>query len=350
MAEMPVVLIPSLEPKDGLISYVKEMMDSGFDRIVVVDDGSGPAYRAIFDSLEQLGCTVLHHLVNRGKGDALKTGYDWIGEHCSDRIGVLTADSDGQHRTADCRRVAEALASGDNALWLGSRDFNLPDVPPKSRFGNRTTSRVFQLLYGQYLPDTQTGLRAFRMEELPFMAGVAGDRYEYEMNVLIASARRKLPIRTLTIETVYENNNEGTHFHPIRDSWRIYKVILGSFLKFIASSLFCFTIDQLLANLLQDWLQNVFISGYGARVVSSTLNYLINRNVVFKEKGSAGQSAWRYAVLCVGVITASNVLVKLLTSIGMVYWLAKMLVDSMLYFVNYFVQKGWVFAERKDRA
>ncbi len=350
MAEMPVVLIPSLEPKDELISYAKEMMDSGFDRIVIVDDGSGPAYRGIFDELEELGCTVLHHLVNRGKGAALKTGYDWIGEHCSDRVGVLTADSDGQHKAADCRRVAEAMAEGENALWLGSRDFNLPNVPPKSRFGNRTTSRVFQLLYGQYLPDTQTGLRAFRMEELPFMAGVAGDRYEYEMNVLIDSARRKLPMRTITIETVYENNNEGSHFHPIRDSWRIYKVILGSFLKFIASSLFCFTIDQILANLLYAWMGNEYISGYGARVVSSTINYLINRNVVFKEKGSAGQSAWRYALLCVAVISASNVLVQLLTSVGMVYWLAKMLVDSMLYFVNYFVQKGWVFAERKDRA
>ena len=73
-------------------------------------------------------------------------------------------------------------------------NFNLDHVPPKSRHGNKITSAVFRLLYGVYLPDTQTGLRAFRMADLPFMLDVPGERFEYEMQVLIACARAKLPL------------------------------------------------------------------------------------------------------------------------------------------------------------
>ncbi len=357
MSQLPVVLIPSLQPDERLVTYVKELKTAGFEDIVVVDDGSGREYRAVFDRVEEAGCTVLHHLVNRGKGAALKLGYDWIGEHLPDCMGVLTADSDGQHTVADCLKVSEALHTGENALYLGSRDFSLPHVPPKSRFGNRCTSTVFKWLYGVWLPDTQTGLRAFRREELPFMAAVSGARYEYEMTVLIECARRKLPMVPITIETVYEDGNEGTHFHPIRDSWRIYKVILGNFFKFIASSLSCFILDQGIAALLRDMLlpamgmntvERIFVSGYGARLCSSIVNYLINRNVVFREKGDGKRSALRYFLLCVLIICLSNLGVYLLDSIGMAPALAKILCDLLLYFLSYQVQNRWVFAEKEQ--
>ena len=147
--------------------------------------------------------------VNRGKGVALKTGYRYIMENLPDITGVITADADGQHTVTDCLRLAEKLEDGQKALYLGSRDFNLECIPPKSRSGNKITSAVFKLLYGQYLPDTQTGLRAFRKEELPFMTEVEGERYEYEMKVLIACSRARISMIPVTIETIYENNKIG---------------------------------------------------------------------------------------------------------------------------------------------
>ena len=361
--KLPVVLIPSLEPDDRLPAYVTELMANGFERIVVVNDGSSADYQPVFDRIAALGATVLGYEVNHGKGYALKHGCQWILEHEPDCTGVLTADADGQHTVPDCLRLAEALASDSAALWLGSRDFNLPSIPPKSRFGNKCTSAVFKLLYGVWLPDTQTGLRAFRREELPFMIGVPGDRYEYEMNVLIASARRKLPIRTMTIETIYEDNNAGTHFHPIRDSWRIYKVILGSFLKFMGSSIVCFLVDYGLFNLFFYWLfPTVFgISlsarlplslgtfdnrSYTARLFSSTLNFVLNRNLVFRAKGAKG-AWWRYVVTVVVVIILSTLGIKGLAALGVPEWLAKLLCDTMLYFLSYRVQQRWVFAEKE---
>ena len=325
----PVILIPSLEPDDRLPAYVEKLQSQGFEDIVVVDDGSGPSFRPVFDRIAaREGCHVLRHEVNRGKGAGLRTGYAFIEKELPACTAVITADADGQHTVEDCARLSEALRQGENALYLGSRAFSLENVPPKSRFGNRCTSTVFKLLYGQWLPDTQTGLRAFRREELGFMQGVEGDRYEYEMNVLIACARRKLPMIPVTIETVYENGNEGSHFHPIRDSWRIYKVILGSFLRFMGVSLICFVLDQGLAAVLRNWLlpaagiaalsvKNIQFSGYGARLVSSVVNFCLNRRLVFRSQGKAHGQMLRYAVLCVAIITLSNWGVQALLAVGM---------------------------------
>ncbi len=354
-AEQAVILIPSLEPDERLPAYIQKLKEGGFAHIVVIDDGSSEKYQPIFEEVDAVEDTVvLHHEVNKGKGVALKTGYKYIMENMPDITGVITADADGQHTVADCLHLAEQLEKGERALYLGSRDFNLENVPPKSRSGNKITSVIFKLLYGQYQPDTQTGLRAFRKEELPFMAEVEGERYEYEMKVLIACSRALIPMIPITIETIYENENEGTHFHPIRDSWRIYKVIFGSFIKFMSVSLICFLIDQLLALVLRKWILppvgfargsmlNLQISGWGARLVSSVINFIMNKNLVFKMKGKAGKPALKYAILCIAIITISNAGVWALGKIGMADWLAKILMDTMLYFLSYRFQERWVF-------
>ena len=240
------ILIPSLEPDERLPAYISDLSKNGFGAIIVVDDGSGESFQHIFHEVEEIErAVVLHHDVNHGKGVALKTGYRYILDHLPDVKGVITADADGQHTVADCIRLAGKLEDGEHAVYLGSRDFNLPDIPPKSRTGNKITSAIFKLLYGVWLPDTQTGLRAFHRDDLEFMLNVSGERYEYEMKVLIACAVSKIRLIPVTIETIYENGkNEGTHFHPIRDSYRIYKVILGSFFRFMGASLICFLVDQ----------------------------------------------------------------------------------------------------------
>ena len=368
--KLPVVLIPSLEPDERLPAYVAELMENGFSRVVVVNDGSSADYQPIFDRIAEMGATVLGYEVNHGKGYALKHGCRWILENEPDCTGVLTADADGQHTVPDCLRMAEALAGDDQALWLGSRDFNLPNIPPKSRFGNRMTSTVFKVLYGVWLPDTQTGLRAFRREELPFMIGVEGDRYEYEMNVLIGCARRKFPIRTLTIETIYENNNEGTHFHPIRDSWRIYKVILGSFIRYSATSMLSWLLEFTVLSVLMFWVfkayENDIITILGipfafralvakpiARLFSAPVNYWLNRDFVFRDKQDRG-TVIRYIILAVCSLAVTTLLFAfldhfLLSSAPVLHLLLNIVIDVAMYMVNFRIQQRWVFGERAKK-
>ena len=270
---------------------------------------------------------------------------------------MITADADGQHTVEDCWKLAQALTQEKRALYLGSRDFDLPHVPPKSRFGNKTTSFVFKLLYGYWLPDTQTGLRAFRREELQFMIDVPGERFEYEMQVLISCARAKLEMAPITIETVYENENEGTHFHPIRDSYRIYKVILGNFVKFMSASFVSFLIDYGVFTLLDQFvfpgtfLGRIALANILARCVSAPCNFLMNRNLVFQFKQDTKRTAIRYALLCVFILLCSTGALHLLSMLGMAKWLdtfAKAVIDTLLYLVSYRVQNKWVFAPEKE--
>ena len=356
-----VILIPSLEPDDRLPAYLGQLRERGFERMVVVDDGSSEKAQHLFDQMARMeGVTVLHHDVNHGKGVALKTGYAWIRDNLPEISGVITADADGQHTVEDCWRLAEALAEGKRALYLGSRDFNLPNVPARSRKGNKITSAVFWALYGQYLPDTQTGLRAFRREELPFMIEVSGERYEYEMNVLIACARASIPMIPLTIETVYENDNAGSHFHPVRDSIRIYRVILGNFVRFMGASIASFLIDQGVFALMEfvvlsrvNWaLASIQgLSTLVARLVSAPCNFLMNRSFVFRFKQNTAVTALKYAALAVSLLVLSWLGVALLGALGMPKFLdnlSKLIIDTLLYFLSYRVQNKWIF--REDRA
>ena len=186
------------------------------------------------------------------------------------------------------------------------------------------------------------------------MTEVEGERYEYEMKVLIACSRAGIPMIPVTIETIYENNNEGTHFHPIRDSWRIYKVILGSFFRFMGSSLFCVLVDQVIFNVLN---LAVFANGEAknsqiillctciARCVSATLNFTLNRKFVFKLKEHAGKAFLKYVLVSVAIMLASAGGTWMLSRIGLSSLLAKMIVDTALYFVSYRMQQRWVFRE-----
>jgi dolichol-phosphate mannosyltransferase len=350
------VLIPSLEPDGKLVPYVRKLLEKGFLSVVVVDDGSGPSYQPIFQELDSMnGCRVLHHEKNRGKGDALKTGFACIRKEYPGCPGVVTADSDGQHTVEDVWTLAELLAEGEEGLLLGTRDFSMAHVPGKSRAGNRITSFIFWLLYGRWLKDTQTGLRAFSAQHLDFMMNVDGHRFEYEMNMLIACARDNLSMKAVPIETVYEDQNKGTHFHPLKDSLRIYRVIFKNFFRFMSSSFLATAIDLVISFLLLDALRagplsnqwRIAIATGAARLVSSGFNFFVNKNFVFHSRTARHNqqdALLRYAILCVCVWAVSwGAVTSAHQYLGISDKFAKILTDTLLFFINYRVQQRWVF-------
>lgn len=358
------VLIPSLSPDERLPQYVEELLKANYGLILVVDDGSAQEYQPIFERLSQMkGCHVLHHDVNHGKGQALRTGFEYIMNSTSIK-GIITADADGQHTVPDTLKLTEAL-SEKKELLLGSRDFSFKSkqVPPKSRIGNRITSVVFRLLYGQWLPDTQTGLRAFHTDLVPAMLKVSGDRFEYEMNQLIFCANQKIPMTAIGIETVYLDENKSSHFHPIRDSWRIYKLLLGSFLRYSAASLISFLLDTLLVSLLMLWVfedRDIAFLGITfaseallavpiARLFSAPVNFLLNKNFAFQVKESKG-AVWRYIVLAVCSLVVTTLLFGYLDHFvtnGFLHVLLYVGVQILMYMVNFRIQKAWVFPAEK---
>ncbi|WP_047980466.1 glycosyltransferase family 2 protein [Ornithinibacillus contaminans] len=227
------VIIPALNPLESLINYTHELLANGIAHVIVVNDGSTADVMNIFTALSALDhCTVIHHDKNKGKGTALKTAFTYYINHFHHLNGVVTADADSQHAIGDVLNLATTLVESEHGLLLGVRNFQLDYVPPKSKFGNTITSLFFHLLYGKKLTDTQTGLRGIPTSELDWMIAIKGERYEYEINMLIHAVKRSIPLIELHIETIYYENNSRTYFKAIKDSSKIFtKLVAGSFRK-----------------------------------------------------------------------------------------------------------------------
>ena len=226
-----IVLVPVYQPGDPLLGFVTELRAAAPDTpVVIVDDGSAPATARVLAAVADLGCTVLRHQVNRGKGAALKTGFRHIAEAYPGQ-DVVCADADGQHGVSDVLRVAGHVRDTDH-LVLGVRRF-ARGVPLRSRVGNTVTQTLFRAVTGRGVQDTQTGLRAYPADQLGWLQTVPGERFEYEMNVLLAASRAGHPMDEVTIATTYLDDNASSHFSPVVDATRIYWPLL----RFAASSL-----------------------------------------------------------------------------------------------------------------
>lgn len=349
------IAIPAYCPSPALIDYVRSLLSAQSGPVAVVDDGSGTSYHAIFDTLEAMeGCTVLHHPENHGKGAAIKTAIRWYRTECEGLTGILTADCDGQHTVPDVLRLADALAQSPDCLILGIRTFG-PGTPRRSAAGNRVISKVMEALYGIGLTDTQTGLRALPNCLLPTLETLPGDRYEYELNMLIHANRMCVPFVTVPIETVYFDNNAGSHFRTVVDTLRIVALLARGLVQYGLSSAASALVDVAFYGLLVKFVlrplpfaSRLALAAAGARVISSVVNYTCNRKLPYVQNTRIFPTLLRYYTLWAGQLAASIGLVWLFhILLGMDELLAKLMVDLLLAAASYQVQMRWVF--RVDR-
>lgn len=332
-----VVLIPAYKPDDRLTELVKELREKNL-RVLLVDDGGGATYRRIFEDCRALGAQVAVHAVNQGKGRALKTGINAALNIWQDLTGIVTADADGQHTPTDILRLIEAMAQHENTLVLGSRAFT-GNVPFKSLWGNRITRAVYALASGVHVGDTQTGLRGLPRCALEEMIRIDGERYEYEMNVLLKIRDMHLDVFEVPIETIYIDDNAGSHFNPVRDALRIYMVIF----KYLFSSIASFVIDYALCALCLSYKLPVWASYALARVVSSQVNYHLNKHTVFSGRGGKYSMVKYYALALVQGAIGAGALQLLSGVLPLPAILVKIPVDVLLFIFSYFIQRDFVF-------
>ena len=356
------VVLPSLDPDEKLLTVVDGLLAYGFGDIILINDGSKPENLHYFETAAQHPeVHLLHHSVNRGKGAALKTAFRWFMENRPDAAGVVTVDGDNQHHPEDTRSCAMRMLE-TGKLILGVRDFDQPDVPFRSRKGNKITSAVFKIFVNMTISDTQTGLRAIPRRDLPAMLAIEGDRFEYETNMLLTLKKKSIPFREVKIRTVYIEENKSSHFRVIRDSWRIYKLILAHFFRYTLVSLSSAVIDEgcyvafncVLHGILTG-LPLTSVATAGARVISSLFNFFMNKKVVFQSGVSTGKALLRYYALALPMLIAQALLTHGAyalfnipeTATGL-RALIYAVVMTVLYLVSYMVQQRWVFQEKRE--
>ncbi len=350
------IVIPAYEPGGEFVPYAQEVLAAGLGPVLVVDDGSGPAYAPVFAALAEMGCTVLTHEQNRGKGAALKTALRWYGAHEDGCAGIVTADCDGQHTVKDVRRVCEAMEACPGTLVLGCRDFG-PGTPARSATGNRVTSAAMRVLYNIDLKDTQTGLRGIPNGMHGDLLEVRGERYEYELNMLIYAKQRSIPYTIVPIETVYFNNNEGSHYRTVADSARIIHQLGSGLVQYAMSAGLSVVVDVFVYCVLVKWLllglplaPRLFFAAVIARTLSSVVNYTCNRRLPYVQNKKIGPTVAKYYCLWLAQLMLSFVGVwAACTGLHMDDMLAKLLVDALLAVASYQVQLRWVFSEKTPR-
>ena len=319
-----VVLIPAYKPDERLAVLVTRLRGARRDcAVLVVDDGSGPQYAPFFSVARARGAEVVSSPVNQGKGQALRTGLAHAAATWPD-ADVVCADADGQHTPSDIEAVATRVRETGH-MTLGVRRFTGP-VPLRSRIGNDVTALLFRGATGWRLGDTQTGLRGYPAGQLAWLQEVPGDRYEYELSALLRAHELGMAVEQVEITTVYEPGNTSSHFRPVQDSARIYAPLL----RFMGASLASFGIDWLGVMVIFPMTGSLLAAVVGARLVSGTANFFMNRRVFRAQRGTVARTAVRYAVLAVSLLAASYLMLKALTAVGIPLGIAKVLGDGAI--------------------
>ena len=354
------VVLPSLDPDEKLLAVIDGLLGVGFSDIILINDGSKPENLHYFETAAtHPEVHLLHHEVNKGKGAALKNAFQWFLDNRPDSLGVVTVDGDNQHHPEDTLACVEKMAQTGQVV-LGCRDFTLPHVPKRSRVGNNITCGVFRLLVGMKISDTQTGLRAIPTAVLPSFCKVYGDRFEYETNMLLSMKEQNLPHAEVKIRTVYIEENKSSHFRAVRDSWRIYKLILKHFVDYTLSGVVSWVVDSGLFALFS-WLLKDVLSGFmlsaatigGARVISSLINFYMNKRLVFHSHVSTGKAMLKYYSLAVPTLLMQLLLTYgtyALFDIGADQIILRTVIHTLvmivLFISSYMLQQCWVFNEK----
>lgn len=355
------VVLPSLDPDEKLTAVIEGLINIGFSDIILVNDGSKPENLHYFEEAAlHPEVHLLHHPVNRGKGAALKTAFTWFLENRPEGLGVVTVDGDNQHSPEDTLACVNRMQTTGHVI-LGVRDFSLPQVPLRSRFGNRTTSCVFRIFCGMSISDTQTGLRAIPAHALPVFVKISGDRFEYETNMLLAMKEYHIAFEEVKCSTIYIEENKSSHFRVFRDSWRIYKLLLSHFFRYTLSSLISAVVDEglftLLSWLLREYMHGLLLTAVptiSARLISSLLNFFMNKRLVFRSNADTVKSMVRYYLLAIPQLILQLTLTHgmfLLFGIGeertVLRALIYALVMTLLFVASFVIQQQWVFRTRQ---
>lgn len=211
------IIIPTYNNEKTILSVVQSVIPYS-QNVIVVNDGST-------DSTPQLLQTIAESIIlisyekNRGKGFALKQAFK---EAKKRHFTVaITLDADGQHKATDIPLFEAEISKNNETLIIGSRKFDLPNMPSKNSFANKFSNFWFRLQTSHNLPDTQSGFRAYPLKKMKYK-GPFNNRYEAELELLVRCAWKNISLKPIEIDVVYPPKEERvSHYRPTADGIRI---------------------------------------------------------------------------------------------------------------------------------
>jgi len=310
------------------------------DRVIAVDDGSTDDTLAC---LRGSGCEVIHLPVNRGKGVALRHGFEAaLAGGCD---FVVTLDGDGQHRPEEIDALVDRAVADGSDLVVGVR--RIEEMPVRSQLGNLWTKWFYRAQTGRPLPDTQSGFRLFRASALRGLMGqISWGRFEAEMDMLFRFHGSGLRVTTAPISTVYFDENRLTTFRTLTDSMRVFFVVARYAAAGISSALLEFALFGALV-----WSDpgRYAWALLAARAAALVNHYLVSRFFVFRlrRRVTLGEAAKYACVAALNLAASYGLLWLMIGRLGMHAILSKAISQSILFVITFVLLQKFAFRARQ---
>jgi hypothetical protein len=222
------VLLVASEPGRALLDVVEPLVRAGAAAIVVVDDGSSQARKWV---LNRIGMEPTVHLLRharpQGRGAALKTGMQYIAEHLGHYTGLVTTTADARYGAMDVVRLMRALHGAPKLVILGAPETSRGLTSIRS-VQNRLLGLAFRVMTRISLTDVQTGLRAIPTSLLPSLVKVRGERYEYELAMLLHIARSGHPMAEQAVFGTMEHEGVDRGLRSFADCFSMFRALMRS--------------------------------------------------------------------------------------------------------------------------
>ncbi len=201
------VLIPVFNEVNTLLQIIKKVEDADFcnleKEIILIDDCSTDGTKELY---KEIPYKVICHNYNRGKGAALRTGF----EQATGDI-IIIQDADLEYDPVDYKPLIQLILDGKADVCYGSR---LTGSKPSRSFmfhhllGNKFLSLLTNILYGSTLTDMETCYKAFKAE---FIKGIQikSDRFDFEPEITAKVLKRKARLYELPISYYGREFAEG---------------------------------------------------------------------------------------------------------------------------------------------
>ena len=254
---------------------------------------------------------------------------------------MVTADADGQHAVSDIVRVTEALQADPDRVAFGVRAFDT-EVPLRSR-GNTVSRHIYRFLIGIDLSDTQTGLRGIPRRLMELCLAIRANRYEFETEQLVVIKANRMPVREVPIQTIYIESNRDSHFRPLRDSARIYFVLL----RYSVASIITEMADIAVFTTAMAVSGDLVWSNVIGRLVALWVQFMLLQSFVFHLRGGAGTLAMYVGLVAVSgaISTALQLQIANVVPFPVV---AKLLAEVLVFVFNFLFLRDFVFGKPDD--
>jgi glycosyltransferase involved in cell wall biosynthesis len=208
--------VPTYNNAGTLVQVIDDIL-AYTTNVIVVNDGSTDETKGHLEKFKNI--SAVHIEKNKGKGNALKTGFKFALSQGYEY--AITIDSDGQHHATDLPKFLESLQTEPESLVIGARNMNQDSVPGKSSFGHKFSNFWFHVETGTKLPDTQSGYRLYPIKALDKMHFFTS-KFEFEIEVIVRAAWKGIPVKCIPISVYYAPKGERiSHFRPFKDFFRI---------------------------------------------------------------------------------------------------------------------------------